>query len=342
MIRNMKKITIIVLFVFPAITWGQSISLENIDLERILSCEETDAVCLAELETTRALVLALITQIVAIQMAEQLTVDIDPDAYWLTNEYADELLTDPLRSGRSKTFRLHDGEIRNLDESDHAVYREVWRIFSTILKPDQLELFDKIKFYNSSRDHYAALVYQQIKSRNGRETEEWELHVNLENVSFKTDQSYNDAIETLAHEAGHFLLMNGQQVEFFVDEEDCDSYYIIELGSCARDGSYYDALRPYWDQDFINWGHHYLELFRDDTDRASDQLAAYYLEHYDEHVSQYAASGPDEDAAETIAHFARYRVPTGTLEVFEEKVILLYDFEEMVEFRTRVRGLLRM
>ena len=263
------------------------------------------------------------------------------DAYWLDRSYLEELEDNPLDEGRKKTFRIDDGIIRSMDEDTHAVYREMWRIFSTVLEEDHLELFESVKFYNNPDDFFAALVYQTIEKRGNHEREEWELEINLANVRLDGSRRYNDAVETLTHEAAHMLLMNESQVEFFVDEDDCDTYFITGLESCAKDGSYYDALRTYWDDEFIEWGDNFLELFQAHPEEVEEELSDYYQEHEDEFVSQYAASGPDEDAAETIAHFARYRVPTGALDIYEEKILLMFDFEELVGVRERVQDLLR-
>lgn len=333
----MKKILWGTLFLCPALVWGQSLSLENIDIESALSCDRTTIQCQVEIETTKQLVQALLVQILAAQLAGDVS---NETPYWLEKDYLDELEENPLKRGRTKTFRLDDGEIDDIEE-EHAVYREMWRIFSLLLDTEQLELFDEITFYNSTSDQYAALVYQQVESRNGRESEEWDLKINLDNLLFKNDREYNDTVETLVHEAGHFLLMNAAQMDFFEDEEDCNTYFVPGLESCAKEDSYYAHLAEYWDQDFIDWGHNFLDYFREDPDQAEQDLRDYYDRHQEEFVSEYAASGPDEDAAETIAHFAVHDLPTGSLLVAEEKTVLFYDFAEMVALRQEVQEILR-
>ena len=96
----MKKIFLIGLLVFPTFAFGQSISFDDIDFDRILSCDHGDLACEADLVMTRLLVQELLTQIVAAQLAD------NSDAYWLDRSYLEELEDNPLDEGRKKTFRI--------------------------------------------------------------------------------------------------------------------------------------------------------------------------------------------------------------------------------------------
>lgn len=345
----MKKLLFLSMFICsPLYAWGHFFALSTIDVNQVVSCQLSDLTCQREQETMKVLVQALLVQVLEAQMGLESKSVVDTDIemvnqegeeYWQNSDYISRLSEQPLRGGSQKTFRVHHGEIRRIAEA-HPVYQEWWRIFSHMLEEKHRELFDRVVFYNDADDYYAALVYQEVQSRNGRKSEEWELEVNLANVSLDGASYYREGVETMAHEVGHVLLMNGEQMEFFVDEEDCDTYFVMGLESCAREGSYYDMLREYWDKDFIEWGEEFLELFENDPDEAEGALEIYFMNNEEKHISEYAASSPDEDAAETIAYFATADIPTGELSVADEKILEMYNFDEMIDLRSRTQLLL--
>lgn len=261
--------------------------------------------------------------------------------YWLSDRYQKELGESPLERGEDKFFRVIDSRVPNMHVETHAVYRELWRIFSTMLDYEQLVLFKGIRFYHSDRDEYTALLYQDLSRREGAIRERWELEINLANVSLSNPMEYNKAVEALAHEAGHFLAMNATQVDFFVPEETCFTYYIAGIGSCAREGSYYDVLSPYWNYEFSRWGEQFWDSFVEEERSTREILQYYYSASYDTYVSPYAAAGPDEDTAETIMFMARYPLPREITTQSDEKIMLLYAFPEMQTFRERVQSLLK-
>lgn len=339
--KQLRTLTIALALAFPFVSFAQSVeievSLEDFDFESALSCNQSLLACQLERETTKRLVEELLRQILEAQLVEQMT---EGDGYWTEESYRESLEETPLDEGRTRMFDVDDGEIKGFDE-EHPVYREVWRMFSALVPEEYLELFDSLEFYNNESDQYAALVYQRIRTSGGEESEEWELRINLANVSFASDYRYNLALETIAHEAGHVLLTNNDELEFFTEEEECGSFYVAQLRSCAEQGSYYDTFTEFWDEDFLEWGEYFIEAIREDQQEALEELEEYYEDRQDEFVSEYAASSPHEDLAETMVEYARYDLPTGELTLAEEKVVALYEFDDMQIYRQALQNLLR-
>jgi hypothetical protein len=64
---------------------------------------------------------------------------------------------------------------------------------------------------------------------------------------------------------------------------------------------------------------------------------AFYEEHKDRFVTDYAASNPGEDLAETFTHFVIEDRPTGD-SIADQKVQLLWADPDMVSLRDQIRA----
>ncbi|WP_419865888.1 putative zinc-binding metallopeptidase [Ureibacillus xyleni] len=56
---------------------------------------------------------------------------------------------------------------------------------------------------------------------------------------------------------------------------------------------------------------------------------------HDFFVSEYARVSPEEDFAESFAHFVLTQTPEGNT-VKDEKILYFYQFEELVQLRTKI------
>ena len=322
----------------PGRTFAQQITIDVSSIDSVANCQDTPAVCQERVEELTLLVQLVLRQIVESQYPEL------PNGtrYYQQEAYLNDLEENPLAPGNERSFEVSFGIAPEIDRQSHAVYRETWRIFQQIVPLGYMDHLTEINFYNDKSDRYAALIYQRVERRDGEEQASWKLEVNLDNFSLSR-ANYNDGVETLTHETGHILLLNKDQMDYFEDEDDCNTHYVASLRACAREGSYYDSLRTYWDDDFREWS----EAFAPDLESRNlsgeirEELESYYLEHEEEFVSEYAATSLDEDAAETIAHLARFPIPQDAQTLADKKIYALLEFDELVELRSRVQELLR-
>lgn len=336
----MRNATVIVCLtlLFPLAGYAQSFSIDDIDVVSVLSCDVSSLDCRIQLVQTRALIQALLEQVLEAQM--QLVLSDDDDDYYLERSYQRQLNDTPLAHGRTKSFVVENGIVDNFDDDTPAIYREVWRIFSRMVPEQFLRDFNKIKFINDSSEYFAALVFQQISSDGTEDRSTWQLEINLDDVLLGDDDEYNRTVKTIAHEAGHVMLTNATQIDFFVDEDDCVTIFLSDLSACALPGSYYDRLSEFWSDGYLDWAKEYAVIFEDDSDQAKKDILDYYEDHADEFITPYAVSSVHEDAADTIAYFSVGPKPRGNLNVKDEKIVSLYDFDEMIGFRSRTQDLL--
>jgi len=316
--------------------------IENFDVEAAVSCDPGVPSCQKKIADLQNLIVVLLQQIIALQEVNLEVGEPDQESsYFLNDVYVKEYQDIPdLTPGKRKSFSIRDGEVR-VDEDDHAYYREISRLITEIIPESIFDDFSRITFVNSKNVYYAAQVRQSVESRNGVQSEEWELYINMDDVTLENEKKYNQSVQTLVHEAGHALLTNASQLDFFTVERSCDNLYIEDLRSCAKDDSYYATLSTYWSESYKEWTEEYEELFEEDQDEAEERLEEYYEDNEDDFITEYAASSIHEDAAETIAFYATEKIPTGLLNIAEEKIVSLFDFKEMRDLKKRVQALLQ-
>ena len=152
---------------------------------------------------------------------------------------------------------------------------------------------------------------------------------------------------TIIHEFAHILTLENDQVppdttltpeeveEGYISEieENCQTYYSGE--GCAN-GNAYIALffEAFWLDIYDDYL--YVEEAESD-DEYEDRLYDFYDEYYDYFVSEYAATSPAEDIAESFTFFVlNDRPPNET--IADEKVLFFYQFPRLVQMRTYIRG----
>ena len=75
----------------------------------------------------------------------------------------------------------------------------------------------------------------------------------------------------------------------------------------------------------------------DNADKFLDDNERFYQTHKKQFVTNYAATNPDEDFAESFTAFVLKEKPT-TSTIADQKIQFFYDFPELVEMRDFMRS----
>lgn len=130
-----------------------------------------------------------------------------------------------------------------------------------------------------------------------------------------------DAKQTLIHELAHIISMNeSQMAQTQADESD----YRVEEGTFAKE-SY---LAAYYDEFWRNMNQ------KDEEDES--QVTKRYEDNPDTFISEYAATNPVEDFAETFAAFVTKDKPTGTT-ILNQKIQFFYRYPKLEKIRQELR-----
>ncbi len=147
------------------------------------------------------------------------------------------------------------------------------------------------------------------------------------------------------HEFGHLLTLGPGQVppsiavfnnpdddDIFLDEVSACPQYFPGHG-CANPDSYVNTFYDqFWTDIYDEWNEINLE---EDEDVYYERLDAFYNKYQNQFVTDYAATNPEEDMAETWSFFVLGSQPDSDI-IAEEKVLFFYQYPELVELREQI------
>ncbi|MDW3178270.1 MAG: hypothetical protein R8J94_12840 [Acidimicrobiia bacterium] len=195
--------------------------------------------------------------------------------------------------------------------------RSIWTRFVTLIPAEQRQMVSSFEL--NPAEASGAYVYPAEE-----DPTKWVLGVSLE---LGEDLDY-----VLIHEFGHLLTLQATEVPPApdADPDSCPTYFTGE--GCALSGTTMaNFVQKFWPQAQID------EIARLQDAEDYDGLDAFYDEHRDDFVTDYATTNPAEDLAETFAVFVTEERPAGDT-IADQKVNLLWSDPEMVALRTEIRA----
>jgi len=156
------------------------------------------------------------------------------------------------------------------------------------------------------------------------------IHESAHILSLSSSQGDNDAIPDDLYEEPYTEL-----IELFQEKTSACANYYSDVPGCMNSNSYlnkffqkfwvdvYPSFKWYWDFD--------------DYDKFEDNNALFYKKHKTQFVTDYAATNPDEDFAESYMLFVLKEKPTKST-IADQKILFFYDFPELVEMRDLIRS----
>jgi len=113
----------------------------------------------------------------------------------------------------------------------------------------------------------------------------------------KDGKSINDKalFETVIHELGHMITLGADQVEYaYVEDSDGSTYFIKDSEQLTFPDSYLNLFfQKFWNDIYDEWGNVSSE----------DDVTDFYNKYPNNFVTEYAATSPVEDIADTFMHF---------------------------------------
>lgn len=221
------------------------------------------------------------------------------------------------------------------EQEDTATHRQIWGYFTALIPAEQREFVAEYSVITDGRDNLLSAVAQTYD-----DPTLWALEVDIADSS-----DYYNLTFTLIHEFGHLLTLNADQVppstHIFNNPDDndiyqqevslCPNYFPGE--GCSKPDSYINAFyQHFWLGIYDEWNQiNQIE----DEDVYYEQLEDFYLKYQDQFVSDYAATDPAEDVAESWSHFVLEPVPQGAT-IAEQKILFFYGYPELVELREEI------
>ncbi len=200
---------------------------------------------------------------------------------------------------------------------DTEKHLELWRLFQTLFPKVYSKQVAELLIVSDGRANTLAAVEP------ADEEGAWRLLIDI--VDAYPDGEVLDrdgVIYSLIHEFAHLVSLDLQQVEWispvWQGRYDCGGRYAAE-DVCANEHSY---LNTFYQRFWVNTFPAY------DLENPESRYASYP----GEFVSEYAATNPEEDFAESFTAFVLTDQPTGA-SVSDKKILFFYEYPELVRVR---------
>jgi hypothetical protein len=220
-------------------------------------------------------------------------------------------------------------------QADTAAQQVIWAYFAKIIPADQRKGLISYVIATDGVGHVLASMAFLTS-----ELTEWKLSVDIVDAVDPTNMTY-----TLIHEFGHLLTLNrtqvtpdikllehpdGQQVRA-TETAACPQY--LSLEGCSQSNSIINLFyQKFWVKLYPSW-----VTFNSENDpvKYDRLLGEFYLAHQDQFVTPYSVTSPEEDLAETWAHFIFGVKPTGN-NIADQKILFFYGYPDLVKLRNQI------
>ena len=207
------------------------------------------------------------------------------------------------------------------DEIDS--YQLLWDYIKLGLGTKLLSPIDSFIVYSDGKDETLAYV-NYIDNKASR----WYMAVDIaDSLKQGTDSLNEDFYFTIVHELAHVITLNDTQATY--DSDPVFGQY-NEGNITLNQGSYLDE---FYNRFWINLIEESIIIQNQDIE---DNNYRFFLRHDTKFVTDYAATSPSEDIAESFAYFVINDKPTGN-DIWEQKIRFFYEFEELVKIRNSIR-----
>ncbi len=200
--------------------------------------------------------------------------------------------------------------------NDEEFHREIWQIVTDLIPVDRREDLDQFVLFTDGVDNVTGAVDE------GSTPETWSIQMDVLDA-----ENFPSLSTTLVHEFGHMLTLGESQVKYFASS--CN-YYMASDG-CSKADSYINAFYDeFWSDIYDEWADYANPTVDGEVDE--DGAYEFYDEHPDQFVSDYAATHPEEDIAESWTYFVYSSKPADD-SIASRKIRFFYRYPELVELR---------
>lgn len=226
-------------------------------------------------------------------------------------------------SGEKKfgSYDVENGDFQEFEETDFTEDKKegiegIRHYIDDALPDEYMEMVYSLEVMTDGDEGNDAYVYMDTHHSN-----EWVICIDYANAYDDNGAFSEDFDETVSHEAMHIITLNETQI----DNDSKRDTYVVDEGKLKEDSYLNVFYNKFW-KDSMDVHKEFMDLGEDLG------TVAYFTEYPDTFITDYAATNPEEDIAESFAYFVSWDKPTGD-KLYEQKILFFYDYPELVEIR---------
>ncbi|MFL0198561.1 hypothetical protein ACJDU8_23835 [Clostridium sp. WILCCON 0269] len=234
------------------------------------------------------------------------------------------------------SYKVKDGQLqlksnKKLSKNDIEKHKIMWERVKQIIPKAYLNTINRFDVVTDEKDNTMAYVDSDDSNTI------WTFGLNIQDAFDEKGKLLNkDLNETIVHEFGHIITLNYKQIEPELKEN--SATYVTDEGTTKKQ-SYLNIFY----QKF--WSNIYGDYKKSNSIKANQndeqENLAFYEKYKNQFVSEYASTNPEEDIAECFRVFVFQNKPSGKT-IAEKKVLLFYNFPELVKMRKEIRNNLKL
>ena len=228
----------------------------------------------------------------------------------------------------SAAYSISGNVITLVSGQDDVKNQEVWNIFSALIPESAREDIVRFEVSNDENSDTSAHV-EQIVGNNTK----WLMNVNIASFYIDWVLEPEESYATLIHEFSHVLTLNKTQVRYVPETQDdllierfeqsCE-WNMLQEGCLNTDAYLDDFIDAFWSDK------NYLEKVR------NEEISA-YEDSPKSFVTEYAATNPGEDIAESFTYFVLRAKPEGNT-IADQKLQFFYNYKKLESLRKQIRS----
>ncbi|MFT7557618.1 MAG: hypothetical protein ACI83D_000283 [Planctomycetota bacterium] len=257
-------------------------------------------------------------------------------------------------------YRIEDAGLVYLgggdpDDSEYSyafneeLHQQMWEIIRFIMPERVRSRVDAFIVETDGEEGTLAAV--EISEGSGAA---WSIYVDAVDVFKKNGKYHNkkDFLLTLVHEFAHIMTLDETQIEIVPEllgeeydvevyeyhEARCQTFFTGE--GCAKTGSYIaEFVDAFWSEDMIEEVRANEDI--EDVEEYDELALEFYESHEDSFLTEYAATNPGEDIAETWSLFITQPKPETYQTIADQKLQFFYTYDPLVVEREHTRARLQ-
>lgn len=246
-------------------------------------------------------------------------VGINPEEFYDSESDKNKITSYKVSNG-NVNFKFNE----EVSKEDINKYELMWDRSKKIIPKSYINRITEFEIMTDGKDEMLAYVHSpDNKNKN------WTLAIDIKDAFNKKGKLIGkDLDETIVHEFAHILTLNDNQV--IPKEEEKSMNYITDEGTSKKDSYLNLFYKKFWADIFEEF-----KTYSDDEEN-EEALIEFYDKYKNRFVSDYAATNPEEDIAESFKEFVVSDKPKGN-SIAKKKILFFYDFPELVKIREEIR-----